>query len=103
MIDSSKKRNSLVGVEVLSPYVIERRSKRKINFGFKGTLSTTSYLFNGPHDCVKSLSGVDVQRHQTIREAHKVILRLCARCKHCHGCRSNPGSYGCTNAVTTSH
>ena len=26
MIDSSKKRNSLVGVEVLSPYVIERRS-----------------------------------------------------------------------------
>ena len=27
MIDSSKKRNSLVGVEVLSPYVIERRSK----------------------------------------------------------------------------
>ena len=28
MIDSSKKRNSLVGVEVLSPYVIERRSNR---------------------------------------------------------------------------
>ena len=27
MIDSSKKRNSLVGVKVLSPYVIERRSK----------------------------------------------------------------------------
>ena len=26
MIDGSKKRNSLVGVEVLSPYVIERRS-----------------------------------------------------------------------------
>ena len=29
MIDSSKKRNSLVGVEVLSPYVIERRSKHR--------------------------------------------------------------------------
>ena len=27
MTDSSKKRNSLVGVEVLSPHVIERRSK----------------------------------------------------------------------------
>ena len=31
MIDSSKKRNSLVGVEVLSPYVIERRSKTTCN------------------------------------------------------------------------
>ena len=28
MIDSCKKRNSLVGVEVLSPYVIERCSKQ---------------------------------------------------------------------------
>ena len=31
MIDSSKKRNSLVGVEVQSPYVIERRSKKPVN------------------------------------------------------------------------
>ena len=32
MIDSSKKRNSLVGVEVLSPYVIERRSNIQTEF-----------------------------------------------------------------------
>ena len=31
MIDSSKKRISLVGVEVKSPYVIEKRSKRNLS------------------------------------------------------------------------
>ena len=40
MIDSSKKRNLLVGVEVLSPYVIERRSNDSVVENVEATSRT---------------------------------------------------------------
>ena len=45
MIDSSKKRNSLVGVEVLSPYVIERRSKTLKTEDFENAIRLPVHVF----------------------------------------------------------
>ena len=48
MIDSSKKRNSLVGVEVLSPYVIERRSKVAY-YSLWGSSDAFNNMITGAH------------------------------------------------------